>query len=241
MSDRIILAIETSGLTGSVALGNMERRFDARRLSADRRHTSELLPLVREMLDAAGLALADVAVFAYSAGPGSFTGLRVAATVARMIQSAVGCRVVAASTLEVVARNALAAGCPPPRIVAMLDARRGQAFGATFEPRQGGELEPVVPPGIYEPARLLADTPPPFCIVGTGIAVHRAACEASAGQVLDEAFWTPAAEQVLHIARREASAGRFCPPEEIRPYYLRPPECEEVYEQRRAEARRRRR
>jgi hypothetical protein len=45
---------------------------------------------------------------------------------------------------------------------------------------------------------------------------------------------------VLVVGRHLAAAGRFCTPEEIVPAYLRPPECEEVYEQRRAEARQRR-
>ena len=59
--------------------------------------------------------------------------------------------------------------------------------------------------------------------------------------VLGEDYWWPDARRVLEIGRRLAAAGDFCTPEQIRPAYLRPPECEEVYEERRAAAREKRR
>jgi tRNA threonylcarbamoyladenosine biosynthesis protein TsaB len=240
MADKLLLAIETSGRAGSVALACDERLLGSRRLSQDRPHTSELLPTIRDLLRETGHRLADVALFAYSCGPGSFTGLRVAATVGRMMQSAVGCRVVAVPTLEVIARNTLAHPDRPKRIVALLDAKRGQAYAAVYERVADDELQALVPAGLCEPAALLASVERPFWIVGEGIAKHADACTASGGHVLDEAFWPPSAEQVLAVARRMAAAGRVCKPEEIIPLYIRPPECEEVYEKRRAEARRKR-
>lgn len=247
MSAELFLAIETSGRVGSVALALGNDRLGLRRLSADRRHTAELLPTIAELLDEHRRRLADVDVFAYSCGPGSFTGLRVAATVGRMIQSATDCRVVAVPTLEVIARNALRHPDRPSRVVALLDAKRGEVYAAVYErvetePQAGAEagLRPVAAAGVHAPAALLAEVAPPFWIVGEGIARHREASEASGGHVLDEPYWTPSAEHVLAIARRMAAAGRFCQPEDIVPLYLRPPECEEVYERRRAEARERR-
>jgi tRNA threonylcarbamoyladenosine biosynthesis protein TsaB len=83
MPDELLLAIETSSRTGSVALACGERPLGARQLSQDRPHTAELLPAIDDLLRENGRRLADVDVFAYSCGPGSFTGLRVAATVRR--------------------------------------------------------------------------------------------------------------------------------------------------------------
>jgi len=240
MADELFLAIETSGPHGGVGLALGGRTLGVRRLAADRRHTSELLPAIRELLDEHGRRLADVDIFAYSCGPGSFTGLRVAATVGRMMQSAVGCRVVAVPTLEVIARNALAHPDRPTRIVALLDARRGQVYAAVFERVDDDTLRCVTEASLHEPNALLDTIEPPFCILGEGVRVHGEACAASKGKVLDEAYWPPSVEQVLAIARRMSAEGRFCRPEQIVPLYLRPPACEEVYEQRRAEARRRR-
>ena len=184
--------------------------------------------------------MADVDIFAYSCGPGSFTGLRVAATVARMMQSAVGCRVVAVPTLEVIARNALHHPDRTTRILALLDARREQVYAAVFERVDDDTLRCVTEADVHEPAALLNTIDPPFWIVGEGVRAYEEACAASEGKVLDRSYWPPSVEQVLAIAQRMAAEGRFCRPEEIVPLYLRPPACEEVYEQRRAEARRRR-
>lgn len=240
MKRDILLAIETSGLLGGVGLADGDTLLGVRNLSAERRHTSELMPTVRDLLAEHGLRLADVRVFAYSTGPGSFTGLRVAATVGRMIQSAVDCDVVAVPTLEVIARNALNHPAKPTRIVAILDAKRGQVYGAAFERRTDGDLHSLIDAGLFDPAALLNEVRSPFCIVGGGVKHHADVCAASAGEALDEQYWPPAVENVIAIARCMASAGRVCKPEEIIPLYLRPPECEEVYEQRRAAARRRR-
>jgi tRNA threonylcarbamoyladenosine biosynthesis protein TsaB len=248
MNADLFLAIETSGRLGSVALARGDHLLAARQLSADRRHTAELLPTIAELLAEHRHRLADVDVFAYSCGPGSFTGLRVAATVGRMIQSAIDCRVVAVPTLEVITRSTLSHPDRPSRVVALLDAKRNEVYAAVFERTEteqsqrgsGVELRPVVAAGVYAPDALLANVESPFWIVGEGIARHRDAVEASGGRILDDSYWAPSAEHVLAIAGQTAVAGRFCRPEEIVPLYLRPPECEEVYEQRRTEARERR-
>lgn len=240
MADELLLAIETSGRIGSVGLARGAELLGLRRLSADRRHTSELLPTIRDLLRDNRRRLADLDLFAYSCGPGSFTGLRVAATVGRMVQSAVQCRVVAVPTLEVIARNTLSHPDRPGRVVALLDAKRGQVYGAVYARVSDDELRSVVEAGLYQPAALFQTVERPFCVVGAGVTQHEQACRASGGVVLDETYWPPSAEHVLAIGRRLAAAGRFCKPDEIVPLYLRPPECEEVYEQRRAAARQRR-
>ena len=276
--------------------------LDVRVLSADRRHTAELLPTVAAMLADHAASMQDVAVYAYSCGPGSFTGLRVAATIGRMLRSAAGCEVVAVPSLEVIACNALAHSGAADRIVTILDAKRGQVYGAAFERRSsnsagtpvftktpsektppsksvshsesssrtaageaasqpvdpgsgsqavdpgidsrpagpGGdlpaELRTLIPAALFDPAELFARVPPPFVIIGEGIAKHRAACEQTGQLTLPEELWLPHVEHVAAIGARLAQAGTFCRPEEIVPHYIRRPECEEVYEERRAAA-----
>lgn len=281
MHDAWLLALETSSRHGSVALGRGSDVTAYRPLSADRRHTTELLPAVRELLAEAGCRPGDVGVVCFSQGPGSFTGLRVAATVARMWQSAVGSRVVGVPTLEAIARNALRRAEVAGRIVVLRDARRGQVFGAVYERAlrvedplpsptlewRGVETRPSPSPslegrgveaglaldgrgvaegalrvvadaGLHDAATWLATLARPGVVLGDGVPACR---DLLAGlDVLPEELWEPDARQVLAIGRRLAAAERFCRPEQIVPAYLRPPECEEVYEQRRAEARARR-
>jgi tRNA threonylcarbamoyl adenosine modification protein YeaZ len=246
MAQPLLLAVETSHGQGSIALAAADQILSTRTLSADRRHASELLPAIADLLGDTGHQPADITTYAYSAGPGSFTGLRVAATLGTMLQSALGCAVVAVPTLEVIARNALgyasrsAAGARAPgpgaalRLAVILDARGGRIYAALFELRGTEEITTVEPAGAF--ARLA----PSALVLGEGLRRHAAAAATAAAVILPEGLWPPRAENVAIIGARLAQAGRFCRPDEILPHYIRPPECEEVYEQRRAAARHRR-
>ncbi len=235
MDEGLILAVETSSQRGSVALGRGWQVAGWRGLSAERRHAAELLPAIAELLNQAGAQPQQVQIICFSQGPGSFTGLRVAASLARMWQSATSCRVVAVPTLEVVARNALRCREVPPRLAVLVDARQGRVFGAVFAP-DGDELRTVVPAGLHEVTAWLAGLERPCAVLGAGVSQHQTAILDAGLQVLPEEYWWPDAREVLAAGRRYVAAGRFCSPGEIRPAYLRPPECEEVYERRRAEA-----
>ena len=240
MKDNLILAIETSSARGSVAVGTSAHVLAARTLSAQRRHTGELLPAIQDLLAEIGRQPADVACLCFSQGPGSFTGLRVAATVARMWQSATGCRVVGVPSLEVIAQNGLDRPERPNRLAAIIDARQGKLFGAVYEPAEIGALNEVVPAGLHVGEQWLADLPQPCWVLGEGVSAHTDQIQAAGLTVLPVDCWLPDARQVLIVGARRAAAEQFCAPAEIVPHYLRPPECEEVYEQRRAEARERR-
>jgi tRNA threonylcarbamoyl adenosine modification protein YeaZ len=239
MNDVLMLAIETSSLRGSVALGRGEDVLGSRELSAERKNAAELLPAIRDLLAEAGCTPADVGVVGFSQGPGSFTGLRVAATVAQLWQSANGSEVVAVPTLEVIAHNALACENAPRRLAVMLDARRGQVFGAVFT-RENGGLKTAADAAMHEVRAWLAGLHRPCALLGDGLTQYRQQVLAMGLQALPEQYWWPDARQVLAIGRQRAAAKLFCTAEQIVPAYLRPPECEEVYEQRRAEARARR-
>ncbi len=242
MSDSLVLALETSGPRGSLALARGSHFLGHRVLPQQRRHAAELLPAIADLLATAGLRPPELALLAFSQGPGSFTGLRVAATVARMWQSAVGCQVVAVPTLEALARNTLALSEVPPgtRIAALVDARQGRIFAAEFERTSGPtgpDLRTITSAGLHVFSVWLARAAPGAAILGDGVRGREAELAAAGLRILPEPTWTPDAREVLAIGQRLAAEGRRCAPHEIVPAYLRPPECEEVYEQRRAAAR----
>ena len=84
-----LLAIETSGARGSVALSIGERLLE-RAIPTPRDQTELILPLVHEVLDAGAVELAGLDAIVFGRGPGSFTGLRVAAAVAQGLALASG-------------------------------------------------------------------------------------------------------------------------------------------------------
>ncbi len=234
----VTLAIETSTRSGSVAIAVGGGPPAVRALPHDRRHTAELFPQMVSLASEMGARLRDVELLCYSAGPGSFTGLRVAATVARMMRSVRGVRIVAVSSLEALAHNALRDPGDAACVVPMLDARRGQVFAAAFRLEGGRVGERLLAPGVYEPRVALAAAKGRAALLGDGAAL--CGDRSDDVHVCDPALWTPSAEAVLEIGRCVARRASREADDAIVPVYIRPPECEEVYEQRREAARARR-
>lgn len=234
-----ILAIESAGRDGSVAFERDDATPVVHWLSGQRRHTAELLPLIETILAEAGLRPADLDLLAWSAGPGSFTGLRVGATVVRTLGEALACPVASVPTLDVIAHNVLDASPPlegrdhGPLIV-IQDALRGEAYAAVYQ-RSGDALTVVRPAAIVDPVALLAEVPG-AAVLGTAVPHCEAACAAHAHIVLPEETWIASAGWVARLGRQMALAGTTTPATEVLPHYLRRPSCEEVYDQKRAEA-----
>lgn len=127
-----ILALETSGTSGSVALwtGNPESEPALWTLPADVRSARSLAPVIERALAEFGWRPLDVELVAVTTGPGSFTGLRVGVATAKTFAYAVGCPAVGVNTLEVIARQGLHANRTP--ITVAMDAQRGELFSATW-------------------------------------------------------------------------------------------------------------
>lgn len=127
--DLRILAIETTGLAGSVAGLAGDRVLAARDLAAGRRSAQSLAPTIAQLWREVGWRAADVQLVAVTVGPGSFTGLRVGVTTAKTLAYATGAAVLGIDTLE-----AIAAQTPPPfdDVWSTFDAQRGEFFVARY-------------------------------------------------------------------------------------------------------------
>lgn len=122
-----ILALETSTELGSCALwcdGVVSERF----CPAGQTHSETLLPLVRELLNEAGLKAADLDAIAFGVGPGAFTGLRVACGAAQGLAMAGNTPLIPVTSLE-----ALAIQSAGERVIALLDARMGEVYAGTYQ------------------------------------------------------------------------------------------------------------
>jgi tRNA threonylcarbamoyladenosine biosynthesis protein TsaB len=101
-----ILAIETTDKTGSVAAMADDNLLADLMLDRTQRSAQSLAPAISRLLKQVGWLPADVQLVAVSIGPGSFTGLRVGVTAAKVFAYAVGAEVLGVNTLEAVAANA---------------------------------------------------------------------------------------------------------------------------------------
>ncbi len=128
MSEQLVLAIDTTGEFGSLAIGTPERVIEEVLMHSPDGYGHVLFERVEALLHGNGLALADIALFAAAAGPGSFTGVRVGLTAAKGLAAAMGKPAAAVSNLQALAR--LGEG---HLRAAVLDARRGEIFGAVYD------------------------------------------------------------------------------------------------------------
>ncbi|HEY6760458.1 MAG TPA: tRNA (adenosine(37)-N6)-threonylcarbamoyltransferase complex dimerization subunit type 1 TsaB [Baekduia sp.] len=163
-------------------------------------HTQELLPLADAALTEAGARWTDVTRIGAGVGPGTFTGIRIGVATARALAQGLDTETVALGTLDALALGAASAPgtSDPPNVLAILDARRGEAFVAAYAPADTQILRPAA----WRPEQL-ATVPAlaagPWLAVGDGAVRFRVELEAVGVAV-------PADDDDLH----RVSAGPLC-------------------------------
>jgi tRNA threonylcarbamoyladenosine biosynthesis protein TsaB len=204
-----IAAFETSTEWCSVALWR-DGELSAVEERAGHRHGELALPMLERLLAAARLGAADLEAVAFGAGPGAFTGLRIACGLAQGLAFARGLPVLGISSLE-----AMAEECGAPRVVACVDARMGEVYYSALEKR-GARWEEVVGAQCVAPAA--APRPPGEGWVGcgNGFAVYGAM---GLHPVYPEVH--PTAAAVVRLAAPRLAAGEGVDAGEAVPHYLR--------------------
>ena len=125
-----ILAIDSTAKTSTVALTENERLIGLSILNTNNTHSVTLLPSVEGILSGAGITARDVDLFVCSAGPGSFTGVRIGAAAVKGLAFADGKKCIGVSSLEALAMNVTEGD---GTVCAVMDARRNQLYNALFE------------------------------------------------------------------------------------------------------------
>jgi tRNA threonylcarbamoyladenosine biosynthesis protein TsaB len=211
-----VLALETSSEWCSAALW-AEGCVTLREERADQRHSALVLPMVAALLHDASVAAARLDGVAFGAGPGSFTGARIACGVAQGLALAAGCPVVGVASL-----HCLAEASGQARVLACLDARMDEIYFAAYV-REGGEWRTAHAPCLVRP-----DQAPPvegrnWLGAGNGFLAHRAALEQRyAGQLaeVDGTLYVSAREVVV-LGVHALLRGEGIAPELAAPLYLR--------------------
>jgi tRNA threonylcarbamoyladenosine biosynthesis protein TsaB len=203
-------AFETSTEWCSVALW-LDGELRAVEQRAGHRHGELVLPMLASLLEGAGVELADLEAVAFGAGPGSFTGLRIACGVAQGIAFARDLPVCGVSSLE-----AMAESLGLPRAVACLDARMGEVYYAALEKKPAGGWREVIPAQCVAPAG--APRPPGEGWVGCG---NGFAAYGDLGFAAVHPEVHPGAPAVARLAAPRLAAGEGVDAARAAPVYLR--------------------
>ena len=161
-----ILAVETSGDYCSVALWR-DGKIDDREMLAGQRQSGMLIDMVHALLDDCGMTLRLMDGIAYGAGPGAFTGLRVACGVVQGLAMGIDKPVVGIGTLLALAQSSDAA-----RVVCCIDARMSEVYHAAYEKRTDG-WSAVHEAGVYAPDEVPPLPGSDWQACGNGFAVYR--------------------------------------------------------------------
>ena len=165
----------------------------------------------------------DVQLVAVAVGPGSFTGLRVGVTTAKVFAYAVGADVLGIDTLE-----AIAAATPVdcPTVWAVMDAQRGDVVAQCFGSAAAGRRQATSPQQLLPVEAWLAKLAPGVAV--TGAVLHRLADRLPSGvEVLDCSCWSPRAALVGRLAAQDYAAGRRDDLLKLVPHYARRSAAEE--------------
>lgn len=128
-----ILAIDTTAKTATAALTENERLIAITTLNTPNTHSITLLPMINGLLSGASMTVADVDILACSAGPGSFTGVRIGTSAIKGLAFADNKICIGVSSLEALAMNITESGIVCP----VMDARRNQVYNALFKCENG--------------------------------------------------------------------------------------------------------
>lgn len=215
-----LLVLDASCGYCSVSLIRDEQAFHLTELQP-RRHAQRLLPMVDEILSANAVPRSQLDGIAFGCGPGSFTGIRIAISVAQGIALGLDLPVYGFSSLQIVAQQALGR-TRADRVMAIMDAHMGEVFWGEF--LRSGDL--ALPCGIervgspvicHEILTLFSGA-----IVGNGIAVAGVlATVPESGKQDIVGDCEPLAEFAVPVVRRAWEQGEFAGADQCSPVYLR--------------------
>ena len=220
-----ILSLDTSATVASVAIAEGSTPLAQYTLNAKNTHSETLLPMVESELKALSLTASDIDLFALSAGPGSFTGVRIGAATIKGLSFGSGKPCVEVSTLEALAQNLVfKAGiiCP------VMNARRSQVYTALFE-SDGKALTRLMPDSalsIEELDEILSQYATPISLVGDGYEICERGFSKTVPCFVPEALRLQSALSVAAIALKKYESGEVCTDSALSVNYLRPSQAE---------------
>ncbi len=231
MDRQFAIAIDTSGRVGSVAVGANETVLAEKYFSDQMKHAAELFPVMLELVAEAGHSISDVSDVYITAGPGSFTGLRIGVTVAKMMALASNVKIAAVSSLDCVAQNAFDYIYKEARhdiktVTAIIDAKRGQFFVGLYDNIQDKWVRRQ-PECMMTAEEIISSLNARTLFTGEGLKYYKSKFVGDNTEFMPEDQWSIKASTVYTQGRKKAAANQYDDPQILLPQYLRLSDAEE--------------
>jgi tRNA threonylcarbamoyladenosine biosynthesis protein TsaB len=214
-----LLAIETATESCSVALLCGDELVVSSEY-APRRHAELLLPMCDSVLAEAGVQRRQLDAIAVGRGPGAFTGVRLAISAAQGIALALDCPVIPVSSLAALAMDAPDNGSP---ILAVIDARMGEVYSATYRRRSNGLVELVGVESVGHPDELNVSVDEALNVIGSGWEAYHESIRARLPSAPISTYGKryPQAAAIAKLAAPLFKSSAAVSPEFALPVYLR--------------------
>lgn len=214
-----LLAIDTSGPLCSAALG-VDDRLLQRSEWAPRRHAELILPMMDALLQEAGIGLGELDALAYGHGPGSFTGVRMAAAVAQGAAFGAGLPVIGVSTLAGLAQGAWRA-TGARQVLCAQDARMGEVYWGAYALDANGLMQPCVADALDAPQSMRLPFAGGWHVAGTAWEQYPDVIAALDPGLMRLAVEHCEAQDLAVLALDRVRRGEGRAPQEAQPVYLR--------------------
>jgi tRNA threonylcarbamoyladenosine biosynthesis protein TsaB len=223
----MFLALDTATERASLALGMPGAPLVEEEIGGARRHAAARLPAVQRLLHRAGASLDDVRGIVLSDGPGSFTGLRVGAAVAKALVYARSLPLWTAPSLLV---RAAAVARSDELVLAITSALRGEVFAAAYRFLPEG-IQAELIPSVRRPEELVGSALQPTALVGEAAPEIVAILESWVGtRIIGPPEGSPRAARLLDLIGRRGGAREVTMVREWQPVYGRPAEAQARWE-----------
>jgi tRNA threonylcarbamoyladenosine biosynthesis protein TsaB len=219
-----ILALDTATENCSAAL-LIDASLNAREVEIERGHAERILPMIDELLSQAHVTLTELDAIAFGRGPGSFTGVRLAATVTQGLAFGASRGVAPISDLQAVAQRAFSMDVTLTRVLVCNDARMREVYWACYERGDDGRARLEGEERVSKPDEVRLPTAwPNATAVGRGFAAYEGILRTTLPAVpLPSPFAVllPRASEIAVLAVPAVLTGQLVPPEAAIPIYLR--------------------
>lgn len=196
--DAFYLALDTSGPTGHVAVARGADVLARARMERQGKHAGRMISTVDAVLEEGGVDLAELAGIVVGEGPGSFTGVRVAAATAKGLARGLDVPLWGLSSLAAGAVGDLGAGGPGVRFI-LFDARADRVYAACYGVGSRG-VETLLPPHASDLRTVLGgDVPAGALFAGDGAERHRRAIEGAGFGLLTSPVGDPTADALIYL------------------------------------------